>query len=141
VADAFAAAASLASGETATFLSSVAGRPPASLRSWGFREIQTADGIGLIEDDGKRYRPKTNLIGLAEAVVADLAGDIWHLDEPVIGSRPPAVWLRAGQRKISIRARLDHRVRKLQGALASQDSQRPGAAHAGALAKPAIPRR
>jgi hypothetical protein len=130
VAGAFTEAAALASGETATFLASVAGRPPARLSDWGFREIQTAEGIGLVEDDGEPDRAKADLVGLAKAVAAGLAGDIWQLSEPATGSRIPAVWLRGGQPE-----ELDHALGsitgcvKLRGALASQDSPDDQAQH------------
>lgn len=108
----------------------MAGRPPARLSDWGFREIQTAEGIGLVEDDGEPHRAKANLVGLAKAVAAGLVGDIWQLSEPVTGSRLPAVWLRSGRPE-----EIDHALGsitgcvKLQGALASQDSPDDQAQH------------
>lgn len=55
VTEVFEKAASLATNETAEVLREIAGRPPGGLRQWGFREVQTADGIGLVEDDGRRF--------------------------------------------------------------------------------------
>src|SRR5216684_4543530 len=96
VTEAFEAAASVADGETATFLSSLAHRPVDSLGEWGFREIQTSGGIGLIEDEGEPYRPGSDLVGLAEAVAAGMEGDTWQLSEPAMGTDLPTIWLSAG---------------------------------------------
>jgi hypothetical protein len=91
--DAFETAASLADGDTAALLSGFSNQPVESLGSWGFREIQLSDGIGLIEDEGEPYRPRSDLVALAEAVAVGLAGDIWQLSEPATGSDLPAIWL------------------------------------------------
>jgi hypothetical protein len=95
--DAFEVAASLADSEMQEFLGSLARRPPADLSDWGFREVKTAAGAGLIEDDGAPYRPQADLVGLAETVAAAMRGDIWLLGDPVLGSALPAVWLGRGQ--------------------------------------------
>jgi hypothetical protein len=95
VTEAFATAASLADGETAALLSGFSHQPVDSLGAWGFREIQLSDGIGLIEDGGKLYRPRSDLVAVAEAVAASLADDIWQLSEPATGSDLPAIWLSA----------------------------------------------
>lgn len=96
IAAAFEAAASLASGETAELLSGRAQSPAAELSDWGFREVRTGDGIGLVEDDNVAYEPASDLIGLAEAVAAGMAGDSWQLSDPMTGSDLPAVWLGGG---------------------------------------------
>lgn len=70
--DAFQEAAALAGGEMAVFLASLAGRPPAGLSEWGFRQVQTPQGTGLIEDDGAPYQPESDLAGLADAVAVSL---------------------------------------------------------------------
>jgi hypothetical protein len=95
-ADAFEQATALAAGGTATFLGSVARRQVASLSGWGYREIQTREGVGLIEDDGTPYQPQSDLVGLARSVVAALDDGSWRLGEPAVGSDLPAVWLRGG---------------------------------------------
>jgi hypothetical protein len=126
VTEAFETAASLADGETATFLSSLAHRPVDSLGEWRFTEIQTAAGIGLIEDEGEPYRPRSDLVGLAETIRACMEGGTWQLSEPAIGSDLPTVWLSAGTP-----ADLEPAVQSimgcvtLRGTLASQKS--PGA--------------
>lgn len=96
VTEAFQTAASLADGETATLLSSHADQPVDSLGEWGFSEIQTSAGIGLIQNEGEPYRPGSDLVGIAEAVAAGLEDGTWWLGEPVIGSDLPAVWLGTG---------------------------------------------
>ena len=94
---AFDMAASLASGETADFLASLAQQPPTDLSEWGYREISIGGAAGLIEDDGEPYQPEADLISLAEAMAAGMRGDIWQLGDPVTGSALPAVWLRRGE--------------------------------------------
>ena len=96
-AGAFEAVAVLAEGNTAAFLSRQAGLPQASLSEWGFREISTSAGVGLIEAEGAPYRPDSDLVGLAEAVKAGMDDGTWQLSDPVTGSRLHAVWLRAGK--------------------------------------------
>jgi hypothetical protein len=119
---AFDAAASLASGETAAFLTSLARQPPADLSDWGFREVSTGGAAGLIEDDGEPYQPQADLVALAEAVAARMRGDIWQLGDPVTGSALPAVWFRRGQADEleDALASITGCV-KLQGSLAGQD--------------------
>ncbi|HET7015450.1 MAG TPA: hypothetical protein VFI65_16150 [Streptosporangiaceae bacterium] len=98
VIEVFEKAASLACDQTAEVLREVAGRPPGRLRQWGFREVQTADGIGLIEDDGSRFKARADLVAIAERIAAQIAASPagrWQLSEPVIGAQLQPVWLRA----------------------------------------------
>lgn len=96
--EAFEAAAALADGQTSQTLREVGARPPGRLRQWGFREVQTADGIGLIEDGGARYQARADLVIIAERIAARIAADgQWQLGEPVVGSQLPPVWLRAAR--------------------------------------------
>lgn len=125
-AGAFQAAASLAEGSTAAFLTRQAGQPQASLSDWGFREIRTSDGVGLIEQEGAPYRPVSDLARLAEAVKAGMDDSSWQLSGPVIGSDLPAVWLRAGKpRKVANALGSLTGCARLRGTFA--DRNRPGA--------------
>jgi hypothetical protein len=117
VTEAFETAASLADGETATLLSGFSHQSVDSLSEWGFKEIHLSDGIGLIEDGGEPYRPRSDLVGVAEAVAAGMAGDFWQLSEPVIGSDLPAVWLGAGTP-----ADLEPAVRSITGCVSLRGS-------------------
>ena len=125
-AETFEEATALAAGQAAAFLGSVARRPAASLSDWGYREIQTHEGAGFIEDDGRPYQPRSDLVGLAPAVAAAMDDGTWRLGEPATGSDLPAVWLRAGRPED-----LEPAIRsitgcvRLQGSLADQTS--PGA--------------
>lgn len=92
----FQTAAALGEGETAALLTGMASEPAASLSQWGFREIRTAAGIGLIEDEGKPYQPTSDLLAVAAAVAGAIRGDRWQLSDPVTGAELPAVWLGAG---------------------------------------------
>ena len=97
VTELFEAAAALADGQTRQTIREVGERKPSRLLTWGFREVQTADGIGLSEDDGARYQARADLVALAERIAAQIAADgSWQLSEPVVGSRLQPVWLRAG---------------------------------------------
>ena len=98
VAGPFQAAAALieGEGETAALLARMAGEPVASLRQWGFREIRTLDGIGLIEDMGQPYQPAADLLAIAVTVTGAVHGDRWQLNDPVTGTNLPPVWLGAG---------------------------------------------
>ena len=98
VTELFEAAAALADGQTRQTIREVGERKPSRLLTWGFREVQTADGIGLSEDDGARYQARADLVALAERIAAQIAADgSWQLSEPVVGSRLQPVWLRAGR--------------------------------------------
>jgi hypothetical protein len=122
----FERAASLAVGDAAALLGSQADRPVASLSDWGFREIRTDAGVGLVEDEGRRYRPRSDLAGLAGAVAAGVEDGTWRLSDPVIGSDLPAVWLRAGKPGTAEKAiRSITGCVRLRGSLARRDS--PGA--------------
>lgn len=92
----FRAAAALGEGETAALLTRMARETVASLSQWRFREIRTAAGIGLIEDEGKPYQPASDLLAVAAAVAGAMRGDRWRLSDPVTGAGLPAVWLGAG---------------------------------------------
>ena len=127
---AFEMAATLADGESAAFLRSLASRPPADLSEWGFREVQTAEGAGLIEDEGAPYRPESDLVGLAEALAAGVRGDIWQLSDPVIGSDLPTVWLQGGTPEdLEPALRSITGCVTLQGTHAAQDSSIHRAQH------------
>lgn len=93
----FQAASELGEGQTADLLTGMAREPVASLSQWGFREIRTADGAGLTEDEGKPYQPTSDLLALAAAVAGSMHGDRWRLGDPVTGTGLPSVWLRAGE--------------------------------------------
>jgi hypothetical protein len=126
VTEAFETAASLADGETATLLNGFSHQPVDSLGEWGFREIQLSDGIGLIEDGGKPYRPRSDLVGVAEAVAAGMAGDFWQLSEPMTGSDLPTVWLSAETSED-----LESAIRSITGCVSLRGSPRdPEVAHA-----------
>jgi len=127
---AFQAAASLAEGDVAAFLRRQAGRPAASLADWGFREIRVSGGIGLIEDEGRPYQPRSDLVALADAVTAAVTDGTWQLSDPVTGSSLPAVWLRAGKRGKTEKAiRLVTGCVSLRGTLARQDAPDAAAQH------------
>ena len=91
----FQEAAALGEGEPAALLTRMAREPAASLSQLGFREIRTADGIGLIEDGGEPYQPASDLLTLAAAVAGAMHGDRWALSDPVTGTALPPVWLGA----------------------------------------------
>jgi hypothetical protein len=125
-AEAFEQATALAAGQTARFLGSVERRSAASLSDWGYREIQTDAGAGFIEDDGRPYQPRSDLVGRARAVAAVLNDGTWRLGEPAVGSDLPAVWLRAGLADdLEPATRSITGCVKLQGSLIDQTS--PGA--------------
>ncbi len=91
----FEAAAARADSQTAGHLREIGGRPPGELREWGFREVKTAGGIGLAQDDGGRYQARDDLIDIAERIAAQIAADgTWQLSEPAVGAQPQPVWLR-----------------------------------------------
>jgi hypothetical protein len=116
-AEAFEEATALAGDQAAAFLGGVSRRPVESLGDWGYREIQTPDGVGLISDDGRPYRPRADLVGLAQTVAAAMDDGTWRLGEPVTGSDLPAVWLRgAGP------ADLEPAVRSITGCVRLQGS-------------------
>jgi hypothetical protein len=92
----FEAAAARADRQTAGYLREVGQRPPGGLRQWGFKEVQTPDGIGLAQDDGGRYQARDDLLAIAERIAAQIAADgTWQLSEPAVGAQLQPVWLRA----------------------------------------------
>src|SRR6266436_4722421 len=58
---AFRSAASAVGPDMAQILVRFADEPVSSLRPWGMRQIGTADGTGIVNDDGGAYAPTVDL--------------------------------------------------------------------------------
>jgi hypothetical protein len=93
---AFRSARSLAGPEIAQLLTQFADDPVTSLRSWGMREIDTADGAALVYDEGAPYAPTTDLLSLARAVAGRIGDDVWQIDRATTGTKVVKVWLGRG---------------------------------------------
>jgi hypothetical protein len=81
-----------AMGEVLTRYSS---SPEEGLGIGGYREIRTADSVGLAHDDGHPYAPIVDLVSVAEKVVAFIERDKYRVDSLTTGSDLPTVWLPA----------------------------------------------
>ena len=73
-------------------------REPGALADWGYAEIQTPDGPGLIPFGFGRYRPTLDLTGLALRVCEHLSRGRYTAT-PEIASDLPAIWFGGGQRQ------------------------------------------
>jgi len=129
-AGAFRASASMAVGDTAGLLSRQARQPVANLGEWGFREVRTSGGIGLVQDRGQPYQPESDLLSLADVVAAGMDGDTWRLGEPETGTQLDAGWLAAARRRpVELALGSITGCVALRGGLASQDSPSARAQH------------
>jgi hypothetical protein len=71
---------------------------PDPLSAWGYAEIRTPDGPGLIATGGARYEPTLDLTGLALRVTAQLSRGRYTAD-PEIATDLPGLWFGSGQRQ------------------------------------------
>ncbi|HZR48476.1 MAG TPA: hypothetical protein VFB06_03060 [Streptosporangiaceae bacterium] len=129
-AGAFRTAAAIAVGETAGLLSRRAKQPVTNLGDWGFREVRTSGGVGLVQDRGQPYQPESDLLGIAGAVAVSMAGSTWRLGEPETGTQLDPGWLAAGRRRPVERAIASITgCVALRGGMASPDSPSASAQH------------
>jgi hypothetical protein len=95
VAQTVAEVARLATPAMAEVLMRHAGDPASGLTAGGYREVRTADGIGLVSDHGHPYQPTVDLLARAENVVNFLEADRYRVTAITTGSDLPKVWLPA----------------------------------------------
>lgn len=71
---------------------------PNNIRTWGYSDLNTADGPGLIRWGFRSYRPTHDLasVGLDIARLVDAQG--YLSDDPELACDVPAVWLQPGSR-------------------------------------------
>jgi hypothetical protein len=93
---AFRSAAVIASPPVAQILTRFASEPVSNLRPWGMREIGTAKGVGLVDDDGKPYASTVDLRSIGRAVADLVEADVWRIDRVTTGAEVAAVWLGRG---------------------------------------------
>ncbi len=93
----FLEAAEGAEATVAEILRRFAREPATSLRPWGFREVETADGMVLFEDWGHPFRPTVDLTAVALSVAGVLAADVYRVTSIGVGSDLPTVWLGGGR--------------------------------------------
>jgi hypothetical protein len=86
----------LASAGMAAMLERV--RQPEPLAEWGYAEIPTPDGPGLISAGFARYEPTLDLTGLALRVAAHLSRGRYTA-APEIAVEVPGIWFGKGQRQ------------------------------------------
>ena len=83
---------------TAKLIVGFAERTPKSLRSsWGYDEIQTEKGIGLIRWEFKKYHPTIDLKPLAVEVARLVAADKYQPNSVEVATHLPPVWLARGK--------------------------------------------
>jgi len=83
------AAAALASPGMAKLLDAT--RAPGALSDWGYAEVQTDRGVGLIRSGSAHYRPTRDMTSLAIKLAATLERGRYVAD-PEVASELPAVW-------------------------------------------------
>lgn len=93
---AFRSAAAAAEPQMTQVLTRFADDPVTSLDPWRMRQIATADGAALIEDDGEPYAPTIDLLALSRAIAALISGEVWQVGQVTTGARVAAAWLAAG---------------------------------------------
>jgi hypothetical protein len=89
---AFDRAAGLAEPSTARIIRDAGGRRD-DLRAWGYADISTAEGAGLIGFGYNRYRPSCDLGQVVLSIADILDGDHYQPDDPAIASSIAPVWL------------------------------------------------
>jgi hypothetical protein len=89
-------AAHCAEPAVAQLLMSRAEAPGDGLAVGGFRELQTAAGVALAQDDGEPFHPTADLLRLAESMVAAFEADDYRVSGVTVGSNLPDVWLAGG---------------------------------------------
>jgi hypothetical protein len=88
----FEEAATLADGLTAQLLIYRSLNPVFDLRPVGYREFVIGGSVGLIEDEGFRYEPATDLVVLTEGLADGLRVEPWTFGRPIIGTDPSRFW-------------------------------------------------
>jgi hypothetical protein len=63
------------------------------LAVWGYEEVETGEGIGLIQGGFGRTRPTCNLIAIASEIADHLAADKYPTSSLDFGEMMPRVWL------------------------------------------------
>ncbi len=91
---AFMEAAEAATPATAEVLERFGRNPPSDLAEWGYREVETSSGTGLVRSEGAHYASSADLLMIAAALSAGLSDNHWELGEPTTGTTLPKVWLR-----------------------------------------------
>jgi hypothetical protein len=86
---------SLAEPGTAELIHGFSRRPRCDkqLRSWGYEEVETAGGIGLIQGGFGRTKPICDLIAIASEIAELLASDKYQPSFVDFGGMMPRVWL------------------------------------------------
>lgn len=90
-------AAALAEPAVSNLIDGFAARRPADrdLRdAWGFDEVETEGGVGLIGWGFRRYQPTQDLKRIALELAALLDADRYQPDDPEVATELPTVWFR-----------------------------------------------
>ncbi len=117
-------AATLADPGTAELLIGFADQTPQhrDLRtSWGYDEVETDDGVGLIGWGFREYDPAADLKALVIEVAHLVAADSYHPDSVEVASELPETWLSGGDMTGARRA-----LASVRGGASISASLRPG---------------
>jgi hypothetical protein len=112
------AAAALAEPDVATFMNDYPERHRDSkdlLQQWGYREVRTSDGPGLVAASFDSYDPTFPMLDLALEIAAVFEGDVYGASDVEVASTLPSVWLRPAAaeevKAVLTRARAGAKVR------------------------------
>lgn len=89
-------------------------------RSWGYDEVETPKGVGLIGWECAEYDPTVNLKSLALDVAHLVAADKYQPDGISVAARLPPVWLSRGKN-----AELERVLMRIRGGASVHGSLRP----------------
>jgi len=98
-----------------------------NLRSWGYAEVETADGVGFVQGGLGRARSKCDLLGIAIDLAECLGRDRYRVNSIDFGGVMPRVWLEhrdnadldAAMGKVRSGLSLDASLRRTPGISAS----------------------
>jgi hypothetical protein len=74
-------------------------RTDKQLRAWGFEEIETDEGIGLIQGGFGGRKPTYNLVAIAREIADHFATDRYRPSSIEFGAMMPRVWLESSDNK------------------------------------------
>lgn len=95
-------------GSTSPFITTFLRHLPAThqLQEWGYSEIRTAQGVGLIEQGFANYAPTADLTAIALLIAEELTNDR-YVGRVQIAADLPEIWFEK-QMRANVRVRLNH---------------------------------
>ena len=101
----FREAAALAEPKVAELIAGFAGRSVADkeLRAWGYEEVDTERGVGLVRRGFEPYEPTCDIVGVGVDIMHVIEADAYGGAELEIATTLPTVWLKAADESMVAR--------------------------------------